>query len=404
MSGELIHDLLRVLRTEVVLCLGLGGSIHLVERRGKTEKLDPRRQVEISTLLESIPEAAIIIDAGGQIVEANSAAAHLVSSSREQLRGRQAEQFKYVLQASSDPAPEPVVSRALQGQVVRNQRRLVRSPQSGVVQELLVSANPVRNEAGETIAALVIARDVTELRQLQQRVGDIERHRAIGQMAAALAHDFNNILGTISQAAALLEINAERSPAERKPLLDMIQNTVRRGAEIVARVREYQRTGSGALGPVNICRVIQEAVELTRPLWQKSDIRLTMRLHPVSLVRTNDADLRRVFTNLIINAVEATPRGGELTIACEERESQVFATVSDTGEGIPPENLKKIFFPYFTTKPGGTGLGLSGAQKILLSHGGNITVASEPGKGATFTVILPTIQSRTEDSAAQEEA
>jgi len=399
-SGGLIHDLFRLLQTQAALCLALGGSIHLVERRGKTEKVDPRRQVDIATLLESIPEAAMIIDAGGQVVEINSTAAHLASSTREQLRGRRAEEFKYLLQAPGDHVPEPVVPRALQGQVVRNEHRLVRSPQRGMVQELLVSANPVRNEAGEIIAALVIARDVTELRHLQQRVGDIERHRAIGQMAAALAHDFNNILGTVSQAAALLEINAERSVAERKPLLDMIQNTVRRGAEIIARVRDYQRTGSGALGPVNISQVIQQAVDLTRPLWQKADIRLTTHLDPVSLVRTNDADLRRVFTNLIINAVEAMPRGGELSIASEERDGQVFTTVSDTGEGIPPENLKKIFFPYFTTKPGGTGLGLSGAQKILLAHGGNISVASEPGKGTTFTVILPTIQSRTENSAA----
>lgn len=396
----MIHDLLRsLLRADsgVLLCLALADGIHLVERRGKGERVDPKRQVEIATLLESIPEAALIIDKDGHIVEANSVAARLVGSTREQLRGASPEIFSALVEVDSG---QPIAARALQGQVVRNERRVLRNPQTGAVLELLVSANPIRNEAGNTIAALMVARDVTELRQLQQRIGDIERHRAIGQMAAALAHDFNNILDTIAQATALLEIKADAPAEERKPLLGMIQNTVRRGAEIIARVREYLRTGSGVLSPVDVRQVIEEAVELTSPLWQKAGIKLATHLQPVGQVRANAADLRRVFTNLIINAIEAMPKGGELTVATEQRDGRVLATVSDTGVGIPPEYQKRIFFPYFTTKPGGTGLGLSGAQKILLTQGGNITVASEPGKGTTFTVVLPALQAQPQNPAA----
>jgi signal transduction histidine kinase len=105
----------------------------------------------------------------------------------------------------------------------------------------------------------------------------------------------------------------------------------------------------------------------------------------------NAADLRRVFANLIINALQAMPQGGELTVHCEESNGTVMAWVRDTGVGIPPEQQKNIFMPYFTTKPTGTGLGLSGAQKIIVSQAGKISFSSEPGKGSTFQVELPAI-------------
>jgi len=112
---------------------------------------------------------------------------------------------------------------------------------------------------------------------------------------------------------------------------------------------------------------------------------------PVSPVRANAADLRRVFTNLIVNAIQAMPEGGQLTLHCEEHGGRVHARVQDTGSGIPSEQQKKIFLPYFTTKATGTGLGLSTAQRMLLAHGGDISFHSEPGKGSTFTVDLPAV-------------
>jgi PAS domain S-box-containing protein len=366
----------------------LATSIHLVERRGRKDQLDPKRQVEIGTLLESIPEAAIMVDASGRIADANTATANLVGKTREQLRGTKAEEVRRIFEEQLHDR-QPIIARALAGQTVRHERRILRNAQTGAVHDLLVSANPVFDDHGQPIAALVIARDVSELSQLQQRVGDIERHRAIGQMAAALAHDFNNILDTIGQAAAVLQMNQDRPAAERKPLVDMIRNTVYRGAEMVQRIREYLRTGQGALRPVNVCNIIEEAVELTRPLWQKAKVEVTMRLEPVPNVNADAGDLRRVFTNLIINGIEAMPQGGQIKISCETRNGSVVASVSDLGVGIRPEDQKKVFFAYFTTKPQGTGLGLSGAQKILLSYGGNIFFHSEVGKGTTFTVVLP---------------
>jgi len=283
-----------------------------------------------------------------------------------------------------------VLARALRGEAVRNERRIVHHRPTDQNLELLLSATPMKNEAGDVIAALVIARDITELHALQRRVEDVERHLAIGQMAASLAHDFNNILAAIEQAAYISQTTPS-SAEERKSVAAIIQNAVRRGAEIIGGVREYLRTGSGAVGKIDMRQIMAEAVELTRPLWTKAGISLTCELQPVSNVRANAADMRRVFTNLIINATEAMNQsGGQIVVSCQEREGHVVGTVSDTGKGIPPEVRSKIFFPYFTTKQKGTGLGLSGAQKIVLSQGGNITFRSEVGKGTTFIVTMPT--------------
>ncbi len=371
------------------------GGIHLVERRGKKGQLGPGRQVDVSTLLESIPEAAVMVDSAGRVVDANSAAAHLAGRRREQMRGVAADEMAG-LSGEVDGLRDSIVRRALAGRTVRHERRILHHRRTGVASELLISANPILDDDGHVLAALLIARDITELTQLQRRVDDVERHRAVGQMAAGLAHDFNNILDTISQAAAVLELNMDRPAAERKPLLDMIQNTVRRGAEIVQRIREYLRTGTGTVRPLDLCSIIQEAVELTRPLWQKAGVEVNTHLSSVPQVHANAADLRRVFTNLIINSIEAMPRGGQITIGCEARDNRAVATVTDTGMGIPPEQQKKVFFPYFTTKASGTGLGLSGAQKILLSYGGNVSVHSEVGKGTTFTIVLPATEATPE--------
>ncbi len=381
--------------------LVLVGGIYLVERRGKKkEALNPSRQVSISGLLESIPEAAFIVDTQNRIIDANTAAAQLLGCHRDNLLGSHARQLKADL---VDGHRSPILGRALEGHAVRHERRVVQNPVKNEQLELLISATPLKNEHGQVVAALLIARDVTELTALQRRLGDLERHLAIGQMAASLAHDFNNILASIEQSAYLLQTGAARSEAEERSFVDVIQTAVRRGSEIIGRVREYLRTGSGAIGPVDLRQILQEAIDLTRPLWTRNNVRVMTELHPVPKVRANSADLRRVFTNLIINAIEAMPQGGQIVATCQDANGRVVATVSDTGTGIAPENRERIFYPYFTTKQKGTGLGLSGAQKIILSQGGNISFRTEMGKGTTFIVTLPTADTRSGSTNARDD-
>ena len=397
--GPNIHNLMVAASPGMVLL-----GILLVERRGRRKPLDPTRQIQIRTLLESMPDAVILVDAARKVVDANRIAARLSGLKREEMIGTPlndlAQRMDGEVGGNVLKIPQNLIAdRALEGEKVAGEHRMVNHPVTGERVDLLISASPIRNDKGQIQGALLIARDVSELTQLQQRLSDIDRHQAIGHVAAGIAHDFNNTLQTISQAVAVLQIS-DRPMSERKVFLDMIQTAVRRGAEVISRIRDYVRSGASVTSEVDVRGLIEDAVQLTQPLWQAAGTSVKRELSQVPPVTGNAADLRRVFTNLIINSVQAMAKGGELTLGCEQEDRAVHAWIRDTGPGIPQEIRKQIFNPYFTTKPGGTGLGLSGAQKILLELGGNISFQSEPGRGTQFDLYIPRVQKKQELKSA----
>ena len=371
----------------------------------RDRRLKPTFQhVELSTLLESMPEAVFIFDSSDALVEFNSQALRLCGPQARELRGMKLKELATRLDVHSNGQrvdfANLAVSRALRGEQVRHLHRVLHNADTGTSCEVIVSAHPMRNNNGEIIGALVVVRDITEVQHLQKRLADTDRHLAIGQMAAGIAHDVNNVLSTISQAAAVVEHRSEISTSDRKLYFGLIQNAVRQGAEIVQRIREYIRGGTGERLSVNVGNVLREALELTKPLWgdaRDRHIEVHTEISPAPLVHANRADLRRVFANLFINAIDAMPQGGTLTVASFEEDDVVKITVSDTGVGIAPEHQKKVFLPYYTTKSKGTGLGLSGAQRIVQSFGGCIDFASQPGHGTQFNIELPAVSQRQVD-------
>lgn len=369
--------------------------VYLMHSRRKHKRRAQEQLLELSTLLESMPEAVFILNAQGEVVDVNRAGQQLCARSKAELGGAHYDflvRYMNVKRGPEEPAIKPeetAIARALRGESVQNESRVCEHPKDGSLREMLVSANPMRDSEGQLIGALLVLRDVTEVAELQRQVATSERHFAVGQMATGLAHDFNNVLNTITQASALLQISGH-SAEEQKTYLKMIDNSAHRGAEIISRVREYVRGASNETTAVDLRQLLQDALELTRPLWRNANgLEVVTEFKQVSPVRANAADLRRVFTNLIVNAIQAMPSGGKLTIACEQHDGTVFASVSDTGVGIPADQQRKVFDPYYTTKASGTGLGLSTAQKILVAHGGKITFHSEHGQGSSFSVQLP---------------
>jgi signal transduction histidine kinase len=155
------------------------------------------------------------------------------------------------------PHHETAVARALQGQVVLNEARVFVNPKDNSGIEAVVSASPMRDADGKLIGALLLVRDVTELRHLQQRINDAERHVAIGQMASGIAHDFNNVLNSIIQATAVLRLRNGPND-DRETYIAMIENAARRGAEIISRVREYVRGGTGKVNNLNVEQLVRE--------------------------------------------------------------------------------------------------------------------------------------------------
>src|SRR5579884_1537220 len=394
-NAQAIDERLHNLTELAIFPIVAAAVVYLMPSRRKHKRRAQEQLLELSTLLESMPDAVFILNAQGEVVDVNRAGQQLCARSKAELLGAHYDflvRYMNVKRRPEEPAIKPeetAIARALRGNSVQNESRVCEHPQDGSQREMLVSANPMRGTEGELIGALLVLRDVTEVAELQRQVATSERHFAVGQMATGLAHDFNNVPNTITQASALLQISPH-SPEEQKTYLKMIDNSAHRGAEIISRVREYVRGASNETTGVDLRQLLQDALELTRPLWRNANgLDVVTEFKPVSPVRANAADLRRVFTNLIVNAIQAMPSGGKLTIACEQHDGTVFASVSDTGVGIPAEQQRKIFDPYYTTKSSGTGLGLSTAQKILVAHGGKITFHSEPGQGSSFSVQLP---------------
>ena len=357
-------------------------------RRSKRERPPPT--LELQSVLQSLPEAVFIFDSHARVIDLNKAAEQLTGQSRDELLGANAGAlFSRVTSADIDVNPEPIVSRTLAGEFVRHERRIFRSAANGRPVEVRISGTPVNYPSNQVLGALIAIEDVTELSDLQQQVASSERHFAVGQMTAGLAHDFNNVLGMISQAVYVLEMAPNRSESDHT-MLSIIDNAVHRGAEIVNNIREYLRGSSESRIRVDMRRLLEEVLQLAQPILEMHpDITVIHQVDEACEVYASAAELRRVFTNLVLNALDAMPQGGVLTILCTRREGRMLVSVRDTGPGIPPESQHKIFSPYFTTKAKGTGLGLSGARKAIEEQGGDIRFESSPGEGTTFFVSLP---------------
>jgi signal transduction histidine kinase/ActR/RegA family two-component response regulator len=239
-----------------------------------------------------------------------------------------------------------------------------------------------------------------ELRAAQDHLVRTEKLRALGEMASGVAHDFNNLLAAILGRAQLL-LRRIDDPRLRQ-WLQVIERSAIDGAQTVRRLQEFARVRRDEpLVPVDVNDIVRDALEITQSRWREDSLRrgvtieVRTTLDPVPLVAGDPAELREAMTNLILNAVDAMPSGGVLTLASAAVDGHVEVTVSDSGVGIPAAIRDKIFDPFFTTKgPQGTGLGLSMTYGIVSRHGASIAVTSAEGQGATFRLTFPSLDSR----------
>jgi GAF domain-containing protein/ActR/RegA family two-component response regulator len=234
-----------------------------------------------------------------------------------------------------------------------------------------------------------------ELRASQDRLIQTERLRALGEMASGVAHDFNNLLAVILGRVELLLLTVD-DPAVRRSL-SMVERAAADAAHTVRRIQEFTRTRrTRVFQPVDLRQVVREAIELTRGRWkdeaqvQGVTYTITSDFGDVAPIPGEAAELREVFTNLLLNAVDAMPGGGAVHFAVRQDGDILVATVRDTGPGMPADVRERVFEPFFTTKgPRSTGLGLSVAYGIVRRHGGRIEAQSVEGEGASFTIHLP---------------
>lgn len=262
-----------------------------------------------------------------------------------------------------------------------------------------------------------LQRAYEELRQKSEMLVQNEKMSAIGVLAAGVAHELNNpltaVVGFAQMIAEKLKANrpANWSDTEYERAQQALENLVQgahRARDIVGSLLRFARaTKPDARTLVDINQTLRDAFVFTEHLLLRHGIVLEKRLAPeLPPVWGNSARLQHVFTNLIINAQQATPSGGTVRVITERADEPkgVWVHVEDTGEGIPPDALEQIFEPFYTRKAQGTGLGLSIAKQIIEEHGGEIRVESEFGKGARFSVFLPADDAHTIDPTQQTRA
>jgi hypothetical protein len=256
---------------------------------------------------------------------------------------------------------------------------------------LNIAIAPLVSKEQQQIGRLIIFDDVTDRAELEQRLVQADKLSSIGLLAAGVAHEVNTPLAVISTYAQMLAKQVA-DDSQKSLILDKIAKQTFRASEIVNSLLNFSRTSTTSYGEVSVNRVIQETLSLLEHQLQKSGIQVKVDLDPgLPGVHGNAGKLQQVFLNLFLNARDAMAAGGALEIRSWADGARAKVEVADTGPGISPEHVHRIYDPFFTTKAArkGTGLGLSVTYGIIQEHGGSIEVFNRRGGGATFRVELP---------------
>ena len=230
-----------------------------------------------------------------------------------------------------------------------------------------------------------------ELRTLHDHIVRAERLAAIGELAAKVAHELNNPLASIHLYNSLL-LEEPASPEEQYRLAQNVQEQVERAKRVVKDILDYSRPAQAQLQVTSLNAAVEQGMRFVRHAANAGRVTVVEDYADnLPWVRVDVSRMAQVFTNLTMNAIQAMPRGGKLEISTGLENNSLYVRFRDTGTGISPEDLQRIFDPFYTTKPAGqgTGLGLAVCRTLVNQHHGDITVDSEPGKGSRFTVWLP---------------
>jgi hypothetical protein len=248
----------------------------------------------------------------------------------------------------------------------------------------------------------VVIEDISSRVQLEEQLQISEKMASIGLLAAGVAHEVNTPLTGISSYTQMLLQGAQPDDPKTR-MLEKIERQTFRAAKIVNGLLNLARPAQVDSGPIDVNAVINDVLSLLEHQLRNGRIQVRKELaNAAPIVQGIEYKLQQVFLNLFLNARDAMPKGGWLTIVTRDGASEATIEVADTGLGIPPDHLSRIYDPFFTTKEigRGTGLGLSITYGILQEHGGNITCESKVGQGTRFTLTLPMASSRAESARA----
>lgn len=341
----------------------------------------------LNVLFDSIPAAIYIIDAGYRLVALNRSRLQQSGQTAQDLLG----QVCYAgLYQRDTPCPGCRVAETFSAGLSTNRISRGRD-HSDEPLEWEISTYPITEEDQQVSQVVILEQDVTEKRRLENILAQSEKLAAVGQLAAGIAHEINNPLTAILANAQLLQRDLPKD-SDLRESVDLIARAGARATQVVRNLLDFARRDYFEPELIDVNENIRHALALVQHELRARQIRLDFQPGAnLPLLFASPDHLLGVWLNLLLNAIDAIEREGQIRVTSALEQERLRVTIADSGKGISPEKLLRIFEPFYTTKaPGrGTGLGLTVCQRIIKQHGGIIEVNSEPGKGSWFTVTLP---------------
>ena len=364
--------------------------------RGEVEaarRLSAERERQVVTL-RSIGDAVIATDQEGQVTMLNNAASELTGWSEVEAVGRQIGEVLVLLDGRTRarcPFADGRIPAASEGDWI-----LVRRDSSE--RTVADSTAPIRDSDGSVQGHVFVFRDVTVERQLEHELQNARRLEGIGLLAGGIAHDFNNMLALILASTSLVRERIPRTSTAHQ-MLGEVEEAVGHATALTRQLLTFARGGEPVRQLCSVERLVRDSVVFSlRGSTTTADYQIATDVHPAKI---DAGQISQVLSNLVLNARDAMNDAGHLVVAVRNHEietgaknplpagSYVEIAIADSGPGIAPAHVDRIFDPYFTTKPKGTGLGLASAYSIVKRHRGLLRVDSRPGSGATFYIYLP---------------
>jgi hypothetical protein len=404
-GGLLSSEDLEILRTvSGYVAVAVENSLLYEEQRERAAELELLKEFNES-IVESINVGLLAVDASGEVTACNTALEQMLGLKRDEAVGRRVEDL--FAEDFAETLRQALGHAGWELSELRNIYKLHTATRRGRPLILNVALAPLkRADSGEHTGALVVLEDVTGRVRLEEQLQQREKLSSIGLLAAGVAHEINTPLtGVSSYTQMLLGMLAETDP--KHALLQKIRRQTDRATGIVGNLLNFSRTGGATeFAEVDLNRVLEDTLQLLEPQLRNSRVELARRYEPeLPPVYGNAGKLQQVFTNLLLNARDALPDGGTVTLRTAHADAEaVTIEIADDGIGIAPENVARIYDPFFTTKGvgRGTGLGLAVSYGIVQEHSGHISVESAPGRGTTFRIALPTAGARARLQAASD--
>ncbi len=374
-----------IVRDEIGNLRAIVSRVFDVTLQRETELALRRSEEKYKALYEENPLMVFTLDDSGVILDVNNTGAAQLGYRPEELFGKPVfnvfvpEDRDFILQQAKDCLQNP-------NQVFEWEAR--KQTKQGRVIWVKETARQLQDTSGKTIL-LIVCEDITDKKEMQERLAQQHKLESMGRLAGGIAHDFNNLLGIILGFAERAQSSLSYNDPAKKDIAQIIGAT-NRASSITKQLLAFAARKKTELMAININSVIENAVPVLKEAI-KDSVNLKLLLDPqVTGVMLDEAKLEQILLNMTINADDAMPNGGILTIKTFLSDHSVALEISDTGIGMTPDVKSKLFEPFFSTKePGhGTGLGLATCYGIIEQAGGLITVQSQPGEGSVFTILL----------------